>query len=81
MKHFLYLSILTLSFPLPTHTMEEKKTQEKTLQEKLTQLSLQLDQLQKRDDAPQAAIDEIHRQLTQPASALDSITKQKESLD
>lgn len=81
MKYTLLLSILTLSFPLPAHTMEEEKMGEIKLQEKQTKLSSQLDQLAKRDDASPGKIQEILEQLTKTNSALERITKYNESLE
>ena len=78
-----YTLIITLAFSLSflAHAMDEQQTQEAILRQELAQLCSQLDHLEKRDDAYPAKIQEIRDQLTATNSAIDSITKLKESLE
>ena len=80
MKHML-LPTFALLIALSADAMEDRHTQETALRQELAQLSSQLDELEKRDDASPDMIQEVRDQVAKTSSAIDSITKHKESLD
>lgn len=79
MKYTLLLTTLSLS--LSVRAMQEKKAQESTLWQELEKLTSTLNELERREDASPAMIQEVQDQITQKNAEIDTITKHKESLE